>query len=316
MTPSSVLCGSHLLRVLPTYQLFLPPLPTHDPPLLLRNYHSSSSSLQGSHCTGRGCNTSPGSLSPRSEHLHPDPACRVGCFAPALALRRMLAAGKAAQERGQSSVTSCGSGDICLGRGSGTRPKATTEATSASPPPPHHLSQGQPGSALSQGWGLPLQTPPGWRLPSVPGGPRGSARPPECSWAGGWHLAALLLSAGAAARHWHINTPSWKDPVVYRRAAHGHEETCSVPSHPAGAGSPGMPCVSASPVINKGGMWWFWPPGSARLLHQRGKMRALEMLAPLPLSRLPLRHRQPAGDSEGVQSCLLAPVPARPRGGG
>lgn len=124
------------------------------PPLPLCKAPIAPAEAPGMHW---GCNTNPGRQSPGSEHLHPNPSCRLGCFALVLALRRTLAAGKAARERGQGRVTSCGSGDICLGRGLRTRPKATTEATLASTPPPHHLNQGQPSSALSRGWGTPCR---------------------------------------------------------------------------------------------------------------------------------------------------------------
>lgn len=216
----------------PLNQLFLPPLPKCDPPLFLQNYRPSSSSLQGSHCTCRGSwhapglQHPPGRQSPGSEHLHLNPSCRVGCFALVLALRRTLAAGKAAQERGQGRVTSCGSGDICLGRGLRTRPKATTEATSASTPPEPGAAQLSPFPGL----GYPLQTPPGWRLPSMPGGPKGSARPPERGRDGVWEPAALLLSAGAAARHWHTNTRSWKEPAVIAEQPTATRRPA--PSHP------------------------------------------------------------------------------------
>lgn len=261
--------------------------------------------------THRGCNTNLGRQSPGSEHLHLNPSCRVGCFALVLALRRTLATGKAARERGQGRVTSCCSGDICLGRGLRTRPKATTEATLASTPPPHHLNRGQPSSALSQGWGTPCRPLQGGGFHRCQGVPRdpvpgcSSAERGSCSQALAHKYTVLEGPRGVSQ-----SNPRPRGDLPHPIPSH------PIPSRPVGDGLPEMPHISALPAINKGGMRQLWLPGSASLLHWKGIKRALGMLVPLPLPRLPLCHCQPRGDSKGAQSCLLAPVPAQPQGGG
>lgn len=83
--------------------------------------------------------------------------------------------------------------------------------------------------------------------------------------------------------------------MLHHGAACGRDLPYPIPSHPTGSGSPGMPHISASPVINKGGMRLLCPPSCQGSLSET-----------VPSSLLLLSHHQ----HRDAQSCSLAPAPA------
>lgn len=124
----------------------------------------------------------------------------------------------------------------------------------------------------------------------------------QLGWAGGSCSQALAHKCTTLSLWW-IRA----QPTDTRRPALPHP----ILSHLTGAGSPGIPHVSASPVINNGGMWCLWPQDLPGFSIKEVKQGLWRFWCPHPCQGFPLCRCQLGGDNEGAQSSCPCTAPRR-----